>query len=273
MFGSWMHDWSPLPARLRVPVIPRIFRGNPGTPIVLETAMITIKRIRMIKLLPHSLAALSLLLHLSTAQTITASEILKRMNKQFEPVNDYIATVKISLDMERMQAPEMPATIYFKRPDKIHVDAKNFAMVPRQAIPVNPTQWMEKFDASLVGTEQHGDTTLYKMHLVSKPEKGKQVTELDAWIDAARWVVIHIEAMPWELRHITVDLGYELVDGKVLLPSRIGVVMDSHEPADSTAERMYSPQRMPRKGSIVIQYTDYKLNTNFSDDIFEKKKP
>ncbi|HTX19662.1 MAG TPA: hypothetical protein VMG34_13490 [Bacteroidota bacterium] len=216
--------------------------------------------------------ALSLILHSSSAQTITASEILKNMNRQFEPVNDYIATLKISLDMERMQAPEMPATIYFKRPDKVHVDAKNFAMVPRQAVPVNPTQWMEKFDASLAGTERHGDTTLYKLRLVSKPEKGKQVTELNAWVDAARWVVTRIEASPWELRHVTADLSYQLVDGKVLLPSKITVVMDSREPSDSTAERMYSPQRMPRKGSIVIEYTDYKLNTNFSDEIFEKKK-
>ena len=226
----------------------------------------------MKRFLSLSLAAFALLLQSSFAQTITASEILKNMNKQFEPVNDYIATLKISLDMERMQAPEMPATIYFKRPDKVHVDAKNFAMVPRQAIPVNPTQWMEKFDASLAGTERKGDTTVYKLRLVSKPEKGKPVTELNVWVDAARWVVTHIEANPWELRHIAVDLSYEFVDGKVLLPSRIGLVMDSREPSDSTAERMYSPQRMPRKGTIVIQYSDYKLNTNFSDEIFEKKK-
>jgi len=74
------------------------------------------------------------------------------------------------------------------------------------------------------------------------------------------------------LRKVSAEIEYQLVDNKVLLPSRISVLMDTQQQPDSTAERMYSPQRMPRKGSIVIQYLDYKLNTNFSDEIFEKKK-
>ena len=194
------------------------------------------------------------------------------MKEQFEPVKDYIATVHISLDLEKLQAPEMPATIYFKIPDKVHVEAKNFAMLPRQAIPVNPTQWIDKFDATLAGTEQRGDSTFYKLRLVSKPEKGKPVAEIYVWVDGVRWIATHIEANPWELRKVSAELEYQLVDEKVLLPSRIIVVMDTRQQADSTAERMYSPQRMPRKGSITIQFVDYKLNTNFSDEIFEKKK-
>jgi outer membrane lipoprotein-sorting protein len=218
------------------------------------------------------LVALGGSFHAAFSQDMTAPEILKRMKQQFEPINDYIASVNVSVDMERFQAPEMSATIYFKKPDKVHVDAKNFAMVPRQAIPVNPTQLIEKFDASLVGTERRGDSTLYKLRLVSKPEKGKPVTELYIWVDGAHWVVTHIEASPWELRKVTAELEYRAVENGALLPSRINVVMESQEPPDSSAERIYSPQRMPRKGSISIEYLGYKINTNFSDDIFEKKK-
>jgi len=35
---------------------------------------------------------------------------------------------------------------------------------------------------------------------------------------------------------------------------------------------MYSPQRMPRKGNVTILYSDYKVNTGLSDEIFDKKK-
>ena len=210
--------------------------------------------------------------HSAAAQSMTAAQILQRMKEQFEPVKDYIATIRISVDLERLQAPEMPATIYFKMPDRVHVDAKNFAMLPRQAIPVNPTQWLEKFESTLSGIEHRGDSTFYKLRLVSKPEKGKTATEFFVWVDGARWVATHIEASPWELRKISAELEYQMVDNKVLLPSKISVLMDTQQQTDSTAERMYSPQRMPRKGSIIIRYEDYKLNTNFSDEIFEKKK-
>ncbi len=218
------------------------------------------------------LVVLGTMFQSAEGQSITAAQILQKMREQFEPVKDYIATVSISLDMERLQAPEMPATIYFKMPDKVHVDAKNFAMLPRQAIPVNPTQWIDKFDATLSGTEHRGDSTFYKLRLVSKPEKGKPAAEIYVWIDGTRWVATRIEASPWELRKASAELQYQLVDNKVLLPSRISVVMDTQQQSDSTAEKSYTSQRMPRKGSIVIHYTDYKLNTNFSDEIFEKKK-
>lgn len=206
------------------------------------------------------------------AQSITAAQILQKMKQQFEPVRDYTATLRVSADMERMQIPEMLVTIYFKQPDKVHVEAKNFAMVPREAVAVNPAQLIDKFDATLVGTERRGDSTFYKLRLVSKPEKGKPVRESYVWVDGGRWVATRLEAMPSDVRKISVDLEYRLVDDKFLLPSKISVQMETQQQSDSTAERMYNPQRLPRKGNITIQYSDYKVNTNLPDEIFEKKK-
>ena len=209
--------------------------------------------------------------YVSQAQTPTATQILENMKKQFDPVNDYTATVQVSVDMERFQAPEMPATIYFKKPDKVHVDSKNFAMVPRQAVPVNPVQLLAKFNASLLGTEKRGDSTFYKLRLVSKPEKGKPVTEWTVWVEGAHWVATHFETSPWELRKISADFEYRPVGG-VLMPSKISLMMESQQQSDSTAERTYNPQRAPRKGSVTIHYLDYKINTNLPDEIFEKKR-
>ena len=208
----------------------------------------------------------------SPAQTPTAAEILQNMKKQFESVKDYTATLKVAVDMERMQIPEMQVTIYFKQPDKIHIEAKNFAMVPREAMGVIPAQLIDKFDATVVETQQKENVIVYKLRLISKPEKGKPVHESYIWVDGVRWVVIHFESTPSEVRKVAVDLEYETVDGQYTLPSKIEARMDTQQPADSSAEKTYSPQRLPRKGTASIIYSDYKVNTGLSDEIFEKKK-
>ena len=208
----------------------------------------------------------------SPAQTPTAAEILQNMKKQFESVKDYTATLKVAVDMERMQIPGMVVTIYFKQPDKIHIEAKNFAMVPREVAAMNPAQFIDKFDATVVGTQQKENATVYKLRLISKPEKGKPVRESFIWVDGARWVVIHYESTPSDVRKVAVDFEYMSVDGKYTLPSKIEARMETQQPADSSAEKMYSPQRLPRKGTATIIYSDYKVNTGLSDEIFEKKK-
>ncbi len=209
---------------------------------------------------------------LSPAQMPTAVEILHNMKSQFDLVKDYTATLKVAVDMEKMQIPEMLVTIYFKQPDKIHIEAKNFAMVPREIVGLNPAQLLDKFDATVVGSERKESVTVYKLRLVSKPEKGKPVRESYIWVDGKRWVVIHYESTPSDVRKVAVDLEYETVDGKYTLPSKIEARMDIQQSPDSSAEKMYNPQRMPRKGTASIMYSDYKVNTGLSDEIFEKKK-
>ena len=208
----------------------------------------------------------------STAQSISAAQILHNMKERFEPVKDYTVTLTATVNMERMQIPEMVITLYFKQPDKVHIEAKNFAMVPKDAIALNPTQLIDKFDATLVETIRGDNSTMYKLRLISKPEKGKPVRESYIWVDGSRWVVTRLESTPTDVRRIAVDLEYAAIDGKYVLPSKIVARLDTQQPSDSSAERMYSPQRMPRKGNVTILYSDYRVNTGLSDELFEKKR-
>jgi outer membrane lipoprotein-sorting protein len=219
-----------------------------------------------------SLALLTVGIQSALSQSVDAAQILHNVKSQFDLVEDYTATLKVTVDMERMQIPEMFATIYFKQPDKFHIEAKNFAMVPREIVALNPAQLADKFDATVVGSERKEGVTVYKLRLISKPEKGKPSRESYIWVDGVRWVVIHFESTPSDVRKVAVDLEYETVDGKYALPSKIEARMDAQQPPDSSAEKMYNPQRMPRKGTASIVYSNYKVNTGLPDEIFEKKK-
>ena len=205
------------------------------------------------------------------AQSITAEKILENVKTQFDKVQDYTATITATINIERLHIPQMTIKIYFKQPNKVHIESKNFAMVPREGIALNPTDLLNKFEATLVETENDSGRTVYKLRLISKPEENKVLTESYIWIDGTRWVVTKFESMPTAGRTVEIAFTYETVDGKYTLPSTMTATFD-FSGGDSFTQRKQRPGRMPSKGTVEVKYSDYSVNTGLSDEIFEKKQ-
>lgn len=209
---------------------------------------------------------------LLSAQQRTAEKILQNVKKNFDAVEDYSAQLTAKVNMERLRIPEMKVKIYFKQPNKVHIESNSFAMLPKEGLAINPNDLLTKFDATLMGKEEKDGATQYKLRMISKPEKGKPAHESYIWVDATQWVVTHLESTPTEGRKVAINFEYATVDEKFTLPSSMKATFDFEQNPDSLAERVYSPNRVPRKGSVDILYSDYKVNQGLSDEIFEKKK-
>ncbi len=207
----------------------------------------------------------------ASAQTLTAVQIMDNVRKQFETVHDYTATLTATIDMERLKIPEMKVKLFFKQPDKIHVESSNFAMLPKEGIALNPGRLLERFEPTLLGKEDSAGTTTYRLRLDSKGEKGLAPIQMLVWVDAKEWVITRVESGPDTMRKVTVVFDHTLVDGKYLMVSKISLNFDSQQPADTTATDHPMSRRMPRKGSATITYSDYVINSGLSDEIFEEK--
>ena len=48
--------------------------------------------------------------------------IIKNLKDNFKKVKDYTADVDIKVDVSFLKVPEMKAKIYFKQPDKTHIE-------------------------------------------------------------------------------------------------------------------------------------------------------
>ncbi len=203
------------------------------------------------------------------AQTLTASQILSNVQKQFEHVNDYTVTVHATVNIEHLNIPDMSVKLYFKQPDKIHLESKNFAMLPKEGIALTPALLIARFDATLVGTEHTDRGAIYNLHLISKPEPGKLTIESYVWIDGTRWIITRFESMPTGNRRVSIAFEDTLIEGKYFLPEKITATFDSPT-ADTAGSSSAHPQRIPRKGSVTIFYSDYKVNAGLSDEIFQK---
>ena len=205
------------------------------------------------------------------AQTLTAEKILLNVKANFDAVKDYTVTLTGTVNMERLKVPKMIVKLYFKQPNKFKTESKGTSFLPRTMLDINPTDLLNKFDGSVMGKEISEGRSFYKLRLISKPEKGKQVRESFIWVDESNWTITRLESYPQEGRKIEVLIESIVVDGKFILPSKISASFDFEQKVDSLAER-FNPNRLPRKGSAELTYSDYRVNTGLTDEFFEQKK-
>ena len=78
------------------------------------------------------------------AQSKNPDEIINSVIANFNKVNDYQVDVNIKVDVEFIKVPETKAKIYFKQPDKVHLEAEGFAMLPRNGMEFSPSSLIKK---------------------------------------------------------------------------------------------------------------------------------
>jgi Outer membrane lipoprotein-sorting protein len=214
------------------------------------------------------------------SEVLNADTLLARVVKGFADVQDFVVTIDAELKMERVQVPKMHATMDFKSPDKVHFTSESFLFVPREGVTLNPAVLYERYDVSFLGTDALENRMVYKLQLAAK-EKKTRLRQMYAWIDPAHWTIAKIETIPHEGRTLSVVFTYEFVQEKFWLPSKMiftfGSTAEGEKAVDDsisqTADQFSQMQRgMPRNGSAVILYSNYKVNVGLEDAVFEEKK-
>jgi outer membrane lipoprotein-sorting protein len=208
-----------------------------------------------------------------------AAAMMLNAAKGFEAVNDFVATIEAEVDMERMRVPKMSATMYFKKPDKVHFSSTNFAMLPREGIVLNPARLRERYESKLVGDEMLDGRNMHKLELTAREAKIRP-GRLILWIDPGNWTICRMETVPYQGRVLRLLFTYDLQAGGILLPKTMKAsfdlaVRDTSEKSlnlDVQAPPQFDEMPRPsRSGSITVKYLEYKVNVGLSDDLFEKR--
>lgn len=213
------------------------------------------------------------------AADLTAAAILQNVEKASSGVQDFVATIEAEVQMERLRVPKMTATMYYRKPDKVHFTSTSFAMLPREGIALNPALLRARYNAAVLGEEMTEGKKIYKLQLTGKELKIRP-NELMVWVDPAIWAIVKIETVPYQGRILRLAFTYTEQPGGYWLPATLKATFESAE-RDSTAKRLdlgvQAPQleelqRPIRNGTISVKYLEYKINVGFSDDIFEKRE-
>ena len=215
------------------------------------------------------------------SQSKNPDEIINGVITNFNKVNDYQVDVNIKVDVEFIKVPETKAKIYFKQPDKVHLKADGFAMLPKNGMEFSPSSLIKKDYTAIY--EQDVDLNGYKTSIVKVIPLGDQgeVILSTLWIDQKKQVIRKVESTTKTNGTFTIDFTF---DDKIKypLPSKIifSFNMDKMNlPSTITGEtNNENPDKKNKnmgsttKGQVIVNYSNYVVNKGVPDSIFEEKK-
>lgn len=200
-----------------------------------------------------------------------AARYLDQVGKKFADLKDYTVDGNVHFDIEALKAPDMQAKLYYKAPDKIKVESKGIFFFPREGGYFNPAMFRkEDFEVRLLNHLIYNGRNAVKLSLTPKDiKRGRQGFVLT--IDTDQNLITEIDTSPFAGREIKVVIDYGRFD-HFELPKRIEVRLDIPSiEANGINEIDPFVQRARRiKGRIEITYSNYKVNSNLSDEIFTK---
>jgi len=215
------------------------------------------------------------------SQSKNPDEILKNVIKAFEEIEDYIVDVNIKVDVAFLKVPEANAKIYFKQPDKIHMESDGFALLPKQGMNFSPLGFLKTDYTALYDKEiELNGTNVSVVKVIPLNEKSDVILST-FWIDQTTNRITKVESSRRPSGTFTIDLTYPEDKPDFLLPATMvftfaiegihfptGITGDSN--SESNDEK--KSEEKDKTGKVYISYSNYKINQGFSDDIFEDEK-
>jgi hypothetical protein len=214
-------------------------------------------------------AAAILLLQLASVPAGEA--ILKRVETALAPVEDYTVALSIVADLEQVNIPPMDATLYFKKPDKVHVASESFALLPKDAFSLTPSMILKRFSVTEVLPESVGGKKVYRLQLAARDER-MRVREAWLQVSAERWTIERGELRLAENRTLALEYAYTRIKN-VWLPSEMRLSFSQPPAAQENSplldqKPVQGSRRLPLRGSVLIRYSGYRLNTGLPDSVF-----
>jgi len=207
------------------------------------------------------------------------AEVLQRVEQGVEGVDDYVVTLQADVHIERVRIPRATATMYFKKPDKVHFDSPSIAMMPREGVAFNSVAVLEQYTAEMIGEDTADGRKVFKLQLAAKAATAR-LRQLFVWVNPQNWTISRLQTIPYEGRVLTMDFTYVQEEGKYWMPISLTAhfgLLDEGRTGNQQGDSSATPQspldqmqpRAPRNGSISIVYSDYRINVGLSDDIFK----
>lgn len=215
------------------------------------------------------------------AQSKDPEEILENVKNAFEVIEDYEVEVKIKVDVEFLKMPERDATVYFKKPDKIHIESEGFAVLPKQGLRFSPAALLEsEYTAFYEKDEMLNDINTAVVKIIPLNESS-DVILTTLWIDQERDLIMKVESsrkpsgtFSLEFTYLQTSENYQLPEtmlftfsiDKMQFPKRF------RSDDDLTEESEEKNSDEPKTGKVLLTYSNYRVNQDLPDSLFAETK-
>ncbi len=214
------------------------------------------------------------------AQQNDAQKLLDAVVHKFNKVKDYEADITVKVDISFLKVPPTKAKIFFKQPDKVKLDSKGFAMLPKQSINFSPVELLNgNYNAFYVKSETMDNRKLEVIKIIPNSDS-LDIILSTLWIDEAQSLIRKVETTGKRTGTTVINLDYENLAyslpskvtfsfnlGNMNLPKQLQQTQEKSERKDEEHNR-----RQSLSGSVILTYSNYKVNKGISDSFFEEKE-
>jgi outer membrane lipoprotein-sorting protein len=215
-------------------------------------------------------------------QQSTPEELFHKIRAKLDVVKDYVADVKMKIDVSYMRVPMLRGKLYFKAPDKLKLERNGgISILPKKSISLTANSLIPNGNATVIDagydTVQNRRTHVIK---IVPDDDGNEIVLTRVWVDEERMLALRTETTTRDNGTVKMELEFNKYIN-LSLPDRItfyldvkdyklpkGVTMD-YDNGDSPLKKAGNGK--PKKGKIQITYLDYKVNTGLPDSIFIEK--
>jgi outer membrane lipoprotein-sorting protein len=214
------------------------------------------------------------------AQSKNPNEIIDQVIKNFSRVKDYQVDVNIKVDIEFLKVPDSKAKIFFKQPNKIHLESDGFAMLPKEGLDFSPSYLAKKDYTAIYEKDDSLDGISTSIVKIIPTNDNGNVVLTTLWIDQKEKIIRKVESTTKTNGTFTINLFYDN-DIKYPLPSKIIFSFNINPMNIPKAFDNGGDDNQPRKkgrgtssitkGQVIISYSNYQVNKDIPDSIFESK--
>lgn len=241
-------------------------------------------RTRVANLMSRTVAIISVACTLTTISVSaqTAQQLVDGIKTRMNSVKSYKAAMRIKLDIPFLTAPESDATMYYKSPDKTHIDAPGFAMLPKRGADATIQRILDKpYVAVDAGREKFRGTMMRRVKIIPT-EEGGDIAVATVWIDTVQNVPRKVVSTTRQGGTITAELVFnEAKTRACCLPSYIKLMMDvgAYKLPKTMSGELDKPastdsEEAPKSNTAIVEiwYSKYQLNIPIADAVFEAER-
>jgi len=214
------------------------------------------------------------------SQPSKSDEILNKVKENFSRVEDYEVDVHIKVDVNFLKVPDAKAKIFYKKPDKIKLKSEGFAMLPKEGLNVSPMNFLEGDYTSIFDKEETLDgNPCYLIKVIPLGDKN-DIILTNLWIDKGKYIIRKIESTTKTNGTFSITLKYS--SGlNYPLPSSMTFAFNVQKmqiPEGLTGDinemnqNKNNDKSRTTAGKVYVTYSNYKVNINIPDSIFNDDK-
>jgi len=212
-------------------------------------------------------------------------QVFAELVKPYRNLNDYTVKINATVNLPTIRVPDFTATLYFKKPDRFHIETKSFAPIPRSSGAFNPSQFdPEKNMITYQRTENLGGIRA-DLYRVEPLDTKSMIRYYNVWVGGAPGRILQVENLSFRGTKGLVSLSYTSVEqgaDKWLLPEKVHIHLTFPEGMQNQNASSFTTKDNPisggmsrldeisGEGDINITYSSWKLNTGLDDRLFKK---